>query len=75
MITHPNSNYAKVALTCIIGEFHIYPVLYNNWLLLTLFIFPPKQKREEEKENELAKPVLNHIFFMIDLKFTAYSLS
>ena len=41
------------------GEFQIYPILYDNWLLLTLFLFPPK-KSEEEKENEAAKPVLNH---------------
>jgi hypothetical protein len=31
--------------------------------------FPPKIKREEEKENEVAKPVLNP-FFRIYLKFT-----
>ena len=27
------------------------------------------KKREEEKENEVAKPVLNLFFFMMDLKF------
>ena len=32
-------------------EFVIYPVLYDNWLFLTLL-----KKREEEKENEAAKP-------------------
>ena len=45
----------------------MYPVLYDNWLFLTLFLFPPKKKREEEKENEVAKP----FFFRIDLEFTS----
>ena len=36
--------------------------MYDNWLFLTLFLFPPK-KREEEKENEVAKPVLNNFFY------------
>ena len=25
------------------GEFQIYPVLYDNWFFLTLFLFPPKK--------------------------------
>ena len=41
-------------------EFQIYPVLYDNWLFLTLFLFSPKKKREEEMGNEVAKQVLNH---------------
>ena len=35
------------------GQFQSYPVLYDRWLLLTLFLIPPK-KREEEKENKVA---------------------
>ena len=38
-------------------EFKLYPVLNDNWLFCTLLFFPPKIKREEEKENEVAKPV------------------
>ena len=52
-----------------IGKFQIYPVLYDNWLFPTLFLFPPKKKREDEKENEVAKPVLNP-FFKTDFEFT-----
>ena len=33
------------------GEFRLYLVLNENWLFLTLFLFPPK-KRDEKKENE-----------------------
>ena len=47
-------------------------VLYNIWLFLTLFLFPLK-KREEENENEVAKPVLNHFFPMSGLKFTGFA--
>jgi hypothetical protein len=32
--------------------------MYDNWLNLTPFLFPQK-KREEEKENEVAKPGLS----------------
>jgi hypothetical protein len=39
----------------------MYNVLYDNCIFLTLFLFPPKKKREEEKENEVAKPVLSHL--------------
>ena len=39
-------------------------------LFLTISLFPSKKKGEEEKENELAKPILNNFFFRIDLKFT-----
>ena len=56
-------------LTTYLGGFQICPVLFDNWLFLTIFLFPPKKKREEQKENEVAKPVLNH-FFRIDSKFT-----
>ena len=38
----------------------MYPVLYDNLLFLTLFLFPP---RKRGKKNEVAKPVLNHFFF------------
>ena len=31
------------------GGFKIYPVLYENWLYFTLFLFPPKKKRGGEK--------------------------
>ena len=44
------------------GEFKIYPILYDNWLFFTLFLFSPKKKSEEEKKNEVANPVLNHFF-------------
>ena len=47
-------------LTTYLDGFKICPVLYDNWLFLT--IFPPKKKRQEQKENEVAKPVLNHFF-------------
>ena len=30
--------------------------MYDNWLFLTISL--PSQKREDEKENEVAKPVL-----------------
>ena len=43
------------------GGFQISPVLYENWLFPTIFLFPPKTKREEEKENEVAKPVFKKI--------------
>ena len=43
------------------GQFQSYPVLYDNWLFNTFFLIPPK-KREEEKENKVAKPGLNHFF-------------
>ena len=33
----------------------------KKWLFLTLFLFPPK-KKEEEKENEVVKPVLKFFF-------------
>jgi len=36
--------------------------MYNNWLFFPHFLFPPKKMREEEKENELAKLVLNKLF-------------
>jgi hypothetical protein len=36
--------------------------MYDNWLFINLFLFPPKKKRKEEKENEVAKPVSNHFF-------------
>ena len=36
--------------------------MYVNWLFFHHFLFPPKQKREEEKENEFAKPVLSKFF-------------
>ena len=36
--------------------------MYDNWLVLTIFLSPPKKKRKEKKENEVAKPVLNHFF-------------
>ena len=45
----------------------MYPVLYDNWLFLTLFLFPPKTKREEEKKNEVAKPFFFHDRFGIHL--------
>ena len=32
------------------------------WLIFPFFLFPPKKKGEEEKENELTKPVLNKLF-------------
>ena len=51
-------------------KFQIYPVLYDNWLFLTPFFFPLKKKREEEKENKVAKLVLNCLFFRIDFKLT-----
>ena len=35
--------------------------MYDNWLFITLFLFPPK-KKEEEKENKVAKPVLYAYF-------------
>ena len=35
--------------------------MYDNWLFFSPFLSPPKKKREEEKENELAKPVLNKL--------------
>jgi hypothetical protein len=35
--------------------------LYENWLFLALFSSLLKE-REEENENEVAKPVLNHFF-------------
>ena len=54
------------------GQFQSYPVLYDHWLFITFFLIPPK-KREEEKENEVAKPGLNH-FFRKGLKFTVISL-
>ena len=34
--------------------------MYDNWLFFTPFLFSPKKKREEEKENEVAKMVLNY---------------
>jgi hypothetical protein len=49
-------------LTTYLDGFQICPVLYDNWLFLTIFLFPPKKKREEQKENEVAKPVLTHFF-------------
>jgi hypothetical protein len=36
--------------------------MYDNWLFFPPFLFSPKKKREEEKENELANPVLNKFF-------------
>ena len=41
-----------------LGEFRLYPVLYDNWLFLNPFLFPPKK----EMENEVAKPIQT-IFF------------
>ena len=35
--------------------------MYDNCLFLTLFLFPPIKKRKEEKENEVAKPVLKDL--------------
>ena len=52
-----------------ISYMQIYPVLYNNWLFLTLFSSLLKDDGEE-KENEVAKPVLNHFFFRIDFKLS-----
>ena len=37
--------------------------LYDIWLFLAIFLFPSKNKREEEKENEVGKPIL---FFFKD---------
>ena len=34
--------------------------MYDNWLFLTLFLFPLKKRGKKKKENEVAKPVLNH---------------
>ena len=42
--------------------------MYDNWSFITLFLFPLKKKREEEKENEVVKPVLN-IFFQDPINF------
>ena len=43
------------------GEFQLYPILYDNWLFLTLFLFPLKKKRVEENESEVA-----NLFFFQD---------
>ena len=52
--------------------------MYDNCLFLTLFLIPPKTKREEEKENEVAKPALKHFFqdpmdFHLIFKFESMS--
>ena len=39
--------------------------MYDNWLFLTLFLFPPKIVGEERK-NEVAKPVLTQFKDPID---------
>ena len=44
------------------GELHIYPDLYENWLFLTLFLYPPKKRGGKKKENEVAKPIFQDIF-------------
>ena len=47
------------------GEFQIYPVLYDNWL----FIFPPK-KEEKKKRRKVAKSVLSPFFSGLILNST-----
>ena len=34
--------------------------MYDNLLFLNIFLFPPK-KKEDKKENEVAKPVLDQL--------------
>ena len=46
----------------ILSEFKIYPVLYDNWLFLTLLSFPFSKNMEEEKEKEVVKPVFQERF-------------
>ena len=36
--------------------------MYDNWLFFPPFLFSPIKYREEEKVNELAKPVLYKFF-------------
>ena len=44
--------------------------MYDNWLFLNFILFPPKKKREEEKENGVANG-----FFRIQSIFTkSYSM-
>ena len=43
-------------------EFQIYPVLYDDRLFLTLFLFPPKKNWEEEKENDVENWFLTPFF-------------
>ena len=47
--------------------------MYDNWVLFPPFLFPPKKKREEEKDNELvAKQVLINFFFSDPFDFHRY---
>ena len=45
--------------------------MYDNWLFRTLLLFPLTKKREEEKKNEVAKPVFHDPSILIILKFEA----
>ena len=42
----------------------------SNCLFFTPFLFTPKKKRKEEKENALGKEVLKMFFFYFSIRFS-----
>ena len=52
----------------ICGENLLDHEMYDNWLFLNLFLFPPK-KREVEKENEVVKTVFKPLLFQDPIDF------
>ena len=51
------------------GENLLDHLMHHNWLFFPPFLFPPKKKREGEKWNELAKPVIRSFFFNDPIDF------
>ena len=54
----------------------IHRIVEKRWVKIywitkctTTVLFPPK-KMEEERENEIAKPVLNNLFFLVFIRFS-----
>ena len=43
-------------------NFRLYPVLYGVWNYFLTFSLPSYKMREEEKENEVAKPVFIRMY-------------
>ena len=50
------------------GEYQLYPVLYENWSFLSIFLFPSKRKGKRKGEKS-SKTSSKPLFFRMHLVF------